>query len=250
MWLLISAERKSSTADLKRGVSVSAARGWSLPTLPHRTHAPSQRFHTGREVRVLVQRSFRSLQKARQPELWSTVNPGDTWWSAAHAVSRIHFYSCAAISAPAWLVAAVQLLRKWLCRFIHMKVFPPKLCRGFGLNGALRESIRAKDITTVFLFLCPPPFSFIFISLLPASSGHKTNTSRGNVRFVLGSVSGYVSVSAFFGTVWLPFQSLTQQQFGHSEADLNVTFPLICEHNHPVTFRLYGGVHGENLNFD
>lgn len=77
-------------------------------------------------------------------------------------------------AAPPFL----QLLRKWLCRFIHMKVFPPKLCRGFGLNGALRESIRAKDITTVFLFLCPPAFSFIFLhkpssSLQRAQDKHK-----------------------------------------------------------------------------
>lgn len=88
------------------------------------------------------------------------------------------FYGRAAISAPARLEAAVQLLRKWLRRFIHMKVFPPKLCRGSRLSGALRESIRATDITTVFLFPCPSPFSFIYLqkpssSLQRAQDKHK-----------------------------------------------------------------------------
>lgn len=88
---LISAERKSSAADLKRGG------GSASPThvgclCPH-TLAPCSDSTRASPSAWCCGESFVRRGRVRRPELRSAANPGDGAGSAAHAVAQIHFTS-------------------------------------------------------------------------------------------------------------------------------------------------------------
>lgn len=135
------------------GLAFSGTRGLSLPTPPRNDSARTEmRTRCDGEPFVCEAAGFMERGESRR-HLMICGSRGVT----------DPFYVCAAVSAPARLEAAVQSLPKWLCRFINMKVFLQKLCRGSGLDGALREGTRTKDITTVFLFVSFRHFCGILI---------------------------------------------------------------------------------------
>lgn len=107
---LISAERKSSAADLKRGggVSFSDTRGLPLPTYTRSL----QRFHARVSVRVVLRRIFCSPRKGEAAGVTERGEPGRRRVICGSRCGTDSFYVRLAISAPARLEAAVQLLRK------------------------------------------------------------------------------------------------------------------------------------------